>query len=149
MNEKKSFFLIGHRTARRGPSRLWKVSKHFHDSYKIFNWCRVAAEFKPWTTRCLLVRVTVVILTIDYIFKACCSIKIIIVFSPFKWNNDVCQISLLLSMINGKGLPWVFMRNGKKGKESLIAERQRECVHERQSVWRERGRVDTKINSLV
>jgi hypothetical protein len=33
-------------------------------------------------------------------------------------------------MIVSKGLPGIFISNGKKGKESEIAERQRECVQE-------------------
>jgi hypothetical protein len=37
-------------------------------------------------------------------------------------------------MIGCKGLPIVFISNRKKGKESKIAERQRECVCERQSI---------------
>ena len=37
-------------------------------------------------------------------------------------------------MISWKGLPEFYIFNGKKGKESGIVERQRESVHERQSI---------------
>jgi hypothetical protein len=37
-------------------------------------------------------------------------------------------------MIVSKGLPRIFLSNGKKGKESKRAERQRESVCERQSI---------------
>ncbi len=50
-------------------------------------------------------------------------------------------------MIIGKGLPWVFMCDGRGGKE--LAERWRESVCERQHVCRERSSVGTKINRLA
>ncbi len=44
------------------------------------------------------------------------------------------QNSLFKTMIGWKGLPGFFKSNRKKGKESWIAERQRESVCERQSI---------------
>ncbi len=56
-----------------------------------------------------------------------------------KWNNNgVSRNSLFKTMMGCKGLLCVFISNRKKGKESKIAERQREsvCVRGR-ALWKE------------
>jgi hypothetical protein len=57
---------------------------------------------------------------------------------PFEWNNGVCQKTLLRSIITRKGLPWVYMQNVIEGKESKLAEREREDVRSR--VYEKEGR---------
>jgi hypothetical protein len=37
---------------------------------------------------------------------------------PFERNNDVCQMTLLQSIISSKGLTGVYMQNKMEGKES-------------------------------
>ncbi len=50
-------------------------------------------------------------------------------------------------MIVSKGLPGIFISNGKKGKESKIAERQRERVCARgRALQGEEGSVGNKID---